>query len=87
MSEFGRGAIWFGAGLVLGYLGSKLMEDPQGKVRRAAVEAVSQGMTFKDRVMTSVERARENVEDMVAEARHSREGIKEAGSADPASEK
>lgn len=70
MTDLTKGAFFFGAGLILGYLGARAIDDPAGKVRGAAVGVISQGMDFKERLMTSVERARENVEDMVAEAKH-----------------
>lgn len=70
MNDLTKGAFLFGAGLVLGYLGAKAIDDPSGKVRGATVDAIAHGMNFKDKVMTSIERARENVEDMTAEAKH-----------------
>lgn len=70
MNDLTKGALLFGAGLVLGYMGSRAIEDPASKVRGAAVGAISHGISLKDRIMTSVERARENVEDIVAEAKH-----------------
>ena len=71
MNDLTKGALLFGAGLIMGYLGSRAIDDPSGKVRGAAVGAISHGLNLKDRVMTSVERAREHAQDMVAEAKYS----------------
>ncbi|WP_045217052.1 hypothetical protein [Desulfonatronovibrio magnus] len=82
MSDFGKGLILFSAGLVAGYLGTRIIENPQSKARGLAVGAISQGLDLKERIMTSVEKAKENVEDMVAEARQEKDGkigIAEAG--------
>ncbi len=80
MSDFAKSVIIFGAGLALGYLGAKVIAHPAG-IRGAAVGAVSRGMDIKEKVMTSFEMARENVEDVVAEAEYS--GQADQGNAAP----
>lgn len=76
MSDFGKSVIIFGAGLAIGYLGTRILENPEGS-RVGAVSAVSRGMAIKEKVMTGVEKTRENVEDMVAEAGHARQTTNE----------
>lgn len=59
-------AIIFAAGLVLGAGAYALIQSSTG--RKAAVAVLSKGLELKEKVETMTERAKESLEDVVAEA-------------------
>jgi hypothetical protein len=60
-------AFWFGAGTVTGVLVSQLVMRPEG--RALLKRALGGGMALRDLVVQPIERFREDLSDLVAEAR------------------
>ncbi len=61
---------WFLAGVVAAKTGSRLMSAPDHALRATVVGTLAQGIAAKDKVFASMEKAKENIEDVVAEAKH-----------------
>ena len=70
MNDIIKYGFWFLAGVAAAKAGAHLLAGQETSLRTAAVETVAQGLAAKEKVLTSVEKARENVEDIMAEARH-----------------
>ncbi|MBI2894028.1 MAG: hypothetical protein HYY06_10785 [Deltaproteobacteria bacterium] len=63
--------LFFGAGILVGVVAARyLLQRPQG--RRAAKRVISAGFAVGDWVATQVESLREDLSDLVAEAREER---------------
>ncbi|GAB6057536.1 DUF6110 family protein [Desulfonatronum parangueonense] len=73
-----RSGFWFLAGVVAGAAGVGLMARQDSSLRGAVVGTLAHGMTARDKVLSSVARAKENVEDMVAEAKHTQSSALES---------
>lgn len=56
-----------GAGVLLGVVGDKIMKS--NAVKNLAVNTVSEGMKVKECIDKTIEKAKENTEDIVAEAK------------------
>lgn len=56
-----------GAGVLLGVVGDKIVKS--NAVRNLAVNTVSEGMKVKEGIDKTIEKAKENTEDIVAEAK------------------
>jgi len=78
MNELMKNGLWLLAGVVIGTVGATLLARQDSPLRGAVVGALSQGMAVKDKVVTSLEKAKENVEDLVAEARHAQSAPEQA---------
>lgn len=74
MNEIVKNGLWLLAGVVIGATGASLLARQESSVRGVVVGTIAKGMSVKDKVVTSLEKARENVEDMVAEARYAQTG-------------
>ena len=74
MNELVKGGLWLLTGVVIGAAGATLLSRHEGLLRGAMVGTLAQGMAAKDKVLSSLEKAKEGVEDMVAEARHAQSG-------------
>nr|NJM03789.1 hypothetical protein [Desulfobacula sp.] len=70
MDAFIKGGLVLLAGIALGTAGTLIITRRDESLRDTVVGAVAQGMKAKEKVLTSLEKARENVEDLVAEARY-----------------
>ena len=69
MNENMKYGLFFLGGLALGAIGA---------VKPMAADLLSRGMDVKDAVLAKVETVKENMDDMVAEARHAAEQRREA---------
>ena len=56
-----------GAGVLIGVVGDKIIKS--NAVRNLAVNTVSEGMKVKEGIDKTIEKAKENAEDVVAEAK------------------
>lgn len=56
-----------GAGVLIGVVGDKIVKS--NAVRNLAVNTVSEGMKVKESIDKTIEKAKENTEDIVAEAK------------------
>jgi len=59
-----------GLGLSIGAIGAVLISRNPGAIKKACVSVLSHAMDVKEKTVTAVETAKENMEDMLAEARH-----------------
>ncbi len=62
-----------GAGMAIGALGAILLSKNPGCVKKTAADLLGRSMDLKDKAAEFMETAKENMEDLAAEARHSRE--------------
>ncbi len=69
MNELMKNGLWLLAGVVIGAAGASLMARQDSPLRGAVVGTLAQGLAAKDKMLTSLERAKENVEDLMAEAK------------------
>lgn len=60
-----------GAGVLLGVVGDKILKS--NAVKNLAVNTVSEGMKVKEGIDKTIEKAKENTEDIVAEAKIKKE--------------
>lgn len=66
--HIGKRTLWLMGGGALGALAALSFDKLTGKVRPAAVGVVKEGYAFKEWAVGKFEKAREDVEDIVAEA-------------------
>ena len=84
--KFGLAA---GLGIAAGVAGTALLgRGKGGDLRKVCTALISHGMDIKEKAATMVETARENIEDLAAEARHESEQRRQAEPGEqPAEEK
>ena len=83
MNEGMKYGLFFLGGLALGALGATAVSRGKLDFKPLAADLISKGMDARDAVMARVETARENMEDLMAEARHAAEQRKEARAVAP----
>ncbi len=66
-----------GIGIVVGAVGATLLSRNPGAVKKGLSSVLSHAMEVKDKAATALETARENMEDLAAEARHDLEARKQ----------
>ncbi len=74
MNEIVKNGLWLLAGVVIGATCASLLAKQESSFRGAVVGTIAKGMSMKDKVVTSLEKAKENVEDIVAEAKYAQIG-------------
>jgi len=74
MNEIVKNGLWLLAGVVIGATGASLLARQESSLRGVVVGTIAKGMSMKDKVATSLEKAKENVEDIVAEAKYAQTG-------------
>lgn len=79
MNENMKYGLFFLGGLALGANGTVAVSRGKLDIKPLAADLLSRGMDVKDAVLAKVETVKENVDDMVAEAREASEKRKEAG--------
>ena len=65
-----------GAGVVLGAAGAVLFSRGNIDLKKTCATLLSHGMDLKDKAAELVETAKENIDDMAAEAKHAQEARK-----------
>lgn len=65
--------------MALGAAGALLLSKNSAEVKKFMANLVSHGMDMKDKASSYMETAKENMEDIAAEARHSSEQRKGSG--------
>ena len=78
MNENMKYGLFFLGGLALGAIGAVAVSKGKLDLERMAADLLSRGMDVKDAVLAKVETGKENMDDMVAEARHAAEQRREA---------
>ena len=76
MNENMKYGLFFLGGLALGAIGA--VSKGKLDLKPIAADLLSRGMDVKDAVLAKVETVKENMDDMVAEARHAAEQRREA---------
>ena len=71
-------ALIFLGGALFGGLAQAALRRSNIKLKPMAADLLSRGMDVKDAVLAKVETVKENMDDMVAEARHAAEQRREA---------
>ncbi len=71
--NFWKYGLAVGAGVAVGAIGAILLSRNSDCIRRTAADLLSRGMDLKDKASEFMETAKENMEDLAAEARHARE--------------
>lgn len=66
-----------GAGVALGALGAMLLSRGSIDLKKTMATVLSHGMDLKDKAATFAETAKENMDDLAAEARHQSDARKE----------
>ncbi|MDR3358544.1 MAG: DUF6110 family protein [Desulfovibrio sp.] len=72
-NEFWKYGLAAGIGVVVGAIGMTILSRGGMDLKKAASMILSYGMDMKDKAAVAVETAKENIEDIAAEARHERE--------------
>ncbi len=78
MNENLKYGLFFLGGVALGALGAVAVSKGKLDIKPLATDLLSRGMDVKDAMMAKVETAKENMDDMVAEARNAAEQRREA---------
>ncbi len=78
MNENLKYGLFFLGGIALGALGTVAVSKGKLDIKPLATDLLSRGMDIKDAMMAKVETVRENMDDMVAEARNVAEQRREA---------
>lgn len=78
MNENMKYGLFFLGGLALGTLGTVAVSKGKLDIKPLATDLLSRGMDVKDAVLAKVETVKENMDDMVAEAKQVAEQRKEA---------
>jgi len=76
LNNFWKYGLAIGAGVAVGALGAVLLSRGTVDLKKAAATLLSHGMDLKDKAATLVETAKENIDDLAAEARHEQEARK-----------
>ncbi len=77
MNDYLKSGLFFAAGVALGALGAVALGKGKFSVRPAMADLLSHGMDLKDKTAAVLERAKENIEDLLAEAKHVKEAREE----------
>lgn len=78
MNENLKYGLFFLGGVALGALGAVAVSKGKLDIKPLATDLLSRGMDVKDAMMAKVETVKENMDDMVAEARNVAEQRREA---------
>ena len=77
MNENMKYALFLLGGIAVGALGAVAVSKGKLNLKPLATDLISRGLDVKDAVLTKVETAKENMDDLVAEARFASEQRKE----------
>ncbi len=83
MNEYLKNGLFFAAGIALGSLGAVALGKGKFSIRPAMADLLSHGMDLKEKTASVIERARENIDDLMAEAKHAKD-LREGDKASPA---
>jgi len=73
MNEYLKNGLFLAAGVALGALGAVALGKGKFSVRPAMADLLSHGMDLKEKTASVLERAKENMDDLVAEAKQAKE--------------
>jgi hypothetical protein len=75
-ANFWKYGLALGAGVLLGAAGAVLFSRGNVDLKKTCATLLSHGMDLKDKAATLVETAKENIDDLAAEAKHAQEARK-----------
>ena len=70
MGTFWKYGLALGAGVTIGAVGAMLLSKNSAEVKKTLATLLSHGVDLKDKASSFMETAKENMEDLAAEARH-----------------
>lgn len=73
MNESMKNGLFLLAGVAIGALGAVALGKGKFSIRPAMTDLLAHGMDLKDKTAAVLERARENIDDLIAEAKHAKE--------------
>lgn len=73
MNEYLKNGLFLAAGVAIGALGAVALGKGKFSVRPAMADLLSHGMDLKEKTAAVLERAKENMDDLMAEAKHAKE--------------
>ncbi|KHK01176.1 hypothetical protein [Desulfovibrio sp. TomC] len=73
MNDSLKNGLFLVAGVALGALGAVALGKGKFSVRPAMTDLLSHGMDLKEKTASVLERAKENIEDLMAEAKHAKD--------------
>ncbi|WP_300159347.1 hypothetical protein [Solidesulfovibrio sp.] len=73
MNESMKNGLFLLAGVAVGALGAVALGKGKFSVRPAMTDLLSHGMDLKEKTAAVLERAKENIDDLIAEAKHAKE--------------
>jgi hypothetical protein len=71
--NFWKYGLALGAGVILGAAGAVLLSRGNIDLKKTCATLLSHGMDLKDKAVEIVETAKENIDDLAAEAKHAQE--------------
>ncbi|BAH76323.1 MULTISPECIES: hypothetical protein [Solidesulfovibrio] len=73
MNDYLKNGLFLAAGVAIGALGAVALGKGKFSIRPAMADLLSHGMDLKEKTATVLERAKENLDDLMAEAKHAKE--------------
>jgi len=73
MNDYLKNGLFLAAGVAIGALGAVVLGKGKFSVRPAMADLLSHGMDLKEKTAAVLERAKENMDDLMAEAKHAKE--------------
>ena len=73
MNDYLKNGLFLAAGVAIGALGAVALGKGKFSVRPAMADLLSRGMDLKVKTAAVLERAKENMDDLMAEAKHAKE--------------
>ena len=73
MNDALKNGLFLAAGVALGALGAVALGKGKFSIRPAMTDLVSHGLDLKEKTAAVLDRAKENIEDIMAEAKHAKE--------------
>ena len=73
MNDYLKNGLFLAAGVAIGALGAVALGKGKFSIRPAMTNLLSHGMDLKEKTATVLERAKENLDGLMAEAKHAKE--------------
>ncbi|WP_428568139.1 MAG: hypothetical protein ACP59X_08945 [Solidesulfovibrio sp. DCME] len=73
MNESMKNGLFLLAGVAVGALGAVALDKGKFSIRPAMTDLLAHGLDLKDKTAAVLERAKENIDDLIAEAKHTKQ--------------
>lgn len=77
MNDYLKNGLFLAAGVAIGALGAVALSKGNLSIRPAMADLLSHGMDLKEKTAAVLEKAKENIDDLMAEAKHAKEARQE----------